>query len=85
LIDIINYHEQILKEFDHIFEDERSRSIREKWAKLIPKVFEVAENDQSSALQELYADLTQCTSKGIQYMYMYLIMCVIKTYNIPRV
>lgn len=51
---------QILKEFDRIFEEEQSKHIREKWEELIPKVFEVAENDQSSALQELYADLTQC-------------------------
>jgi len=55
---------QILKEFDRIFEEEQSKHIREKWEELIPKLFEVAENDQSSALQKLYADLTQCTSKG---------------------
>jgi len=45
------YHVQILKEFDRIFEDERSKIIREKWAELIPKVFEVAKNDKSASLQ----------------------------------
>jgi len=58
------YHVQILKEFDCIFEDERSKIIREKWAELIPKVFEVAKNDQNASLQELYVDIPQCTSKG---------------------
>ena len=64
-----------MKEFDRIFEDERSKIIREKWAEFIPKVFEVVKNDQSAALQELYADITQCTSKGIIILH----VCVIKT------
>ena len=57
-------HVQILKEFDRIFEDERSKIIREKWAELIPKVFEVAKNNHCAPLQELYLDIPQCSSKG---------------------
>ena len=56
---------QILKEFDRIFEGAQSKRIKEKWEELIPKVFEVAKNDPSSALQDLYADATQCITKGI--------------------
>jgi len=55
---------QILKEFDRFFEGQQSKHIKEKWEELIPKVFEVAKNDPSLALQDLYAHVTQCTTKG---------------------
>ena len=47
----------------------------EKWAEIIPKIFEAVKNECSTTLQGLHADCTECDSEGKLFpcalLYMY--------------
>ena len=56
---------QIYSEFNRIFDKEMIKVIREIWEETKPKIFEVAKNEQGSALKMLYEESTSCVSEGI--------------------
>ena len=50
------FYQQIFSEFNHIFEKEIIKDIKEVWSEMVPKIFDVTKNESNAKLKSLYEE-----------------------------